>query len=218
MITSKQVEKIRSAIHEQVNEIHQQVDKQLDDLVRRFHENKSVRRLMVDLLHDKEGGVCGGCGETFQARNMELDHIVAKSSGGSYCIDNRQVLCGACNREKGKMPMATFLKKKGGHSNEKTNIRMSGLKDWEFMESIVLENKPNPMSASEVADACIKKKLWRGSGRNIPSQPTGTVISQIKRACGLNPRKAGEKLSEEAFKNAKIKEIVIDGKLRYVAK
>ena len=112
MITSKQVEKIRKALHDKVNEIHEQLDRQLDDLVRKFHEDKDVRRLMVDILHGKEGGVCGGCGETFQARNMELDHIVAKSSGGSYCIDNRQVLCGACNREKGKMPMAEFLKKK----------------------------------------------------------------------------------------------------------
>lgn len=154
MITSKQVEKIRKAIHEKVNEIH----KQLDDLVRKFHEDKDVRRLMVDILHAKEGGVCGGCGETFQARNMELDHIVPKSNGGSYCIDNRQVLCGACNREKGKMLMAEFLKKKGGHSTKKTNIRMSGVKDWEFVESIVLENKPNPMSAAEVASVCKKKE------------------------------------------------------------
>ena len=216
MITSKQVEKIRSAIHEQVNEIHEQVDKQLDELVKRFHENKSVRRLMVDILHEKEGGVCGGCGETFQARNMELDHIVAKSSGGSYCIDNRQVLCGACNREKGKKPMREFLKKKGGHSNEKTNIRMSGVKDWEFMEAIVLENKPNSMSASEVADACIKKKLWRGSGRKVPDRPAGIVGWHLKKCCGL-PR-TGKPMSEELVKNAKIKEIVIDGKLHYVAK
>ncbi len=112
MITSKQVEKIRKALHDKVNEIHEQLDRQLDDLVRRFHEDKDVRRLMVDILHEEEGGVCGGCGATFPARNMELDHIVPKSSGGSYCIDNRQVLCGACNREKGKKPMREFLKKK----------------------------------------------------------------------------------------------------------
>lgn len=216
MITSKQVEKIRDSIHEKVKEIHEQVDKQLDDLVRRFHESKSVRRLMVDILHDKEGGVCGGCGETFPARNMELDHIIAKSSGGSYCIDNRQVLCGACNREKGKKSMEEFLKKKGGHSNEKTNIRMSGMKDWEFVEAIVLENKPNPMTPSQVADVCLKRKLWRGSGRNVPDRPSGIVGWHLKKCCGFPP--TGKPMSEEAFKNAKIKEITIDGKLRYVAK
>ena len=217
MITSKQVEKIRNALHDKVNEIHKQVDKQLDELVKRFHENRSVRRLMVDILHEKEGGVCGGCGETFQARNMELDHIVAKSSGGSYCIDNRQVLCGACNREKGKMPMAEFLKKKGGHSTKKTNIRMSGVKDWEFVESIVLENKPNPMSAAEVASVCKKRKMWRGSGRNVPKFLAAGVRIALRRACGLKSREETP-ISEEAFKNAKIKEIVVDGKPHYVAK
>ena len=172
MIKSKQVEKIRKALHDKVNEIHEQLDRQLDDLVRRFHEDKHVRRLMVDILHDKEGGVCGGCGATFPARNMELDHTVPKSSGESYCIDNRQVLCGACNKEKGKKPMGEFLKKKGGHSNKKTNIRKAGMKDWEFVESIVLENKPNPMSVSEVVAVCLKRKLWRAAaGKFLSSLP-----------------------------------------------
>ena len=52
-------------------------------------------------LYGEQGGHCNGCGEHFQTRNLEIDHIIAKSIGGTDHIENLQLLCGHCNRIKG---------------------------------------------------------------------------------------------------------------------
>lgn len=59
--------------------------------------------------------------------------------------------------------------------------------------------------------------MWRGSGRNVPKFPAAGVRIALRRACGLKSREETP-ISEEAFINAKIKEITKDGKLHYVAK
>ena len=53
------------------------------------------------LLYGYQEGNCGGCGSHFEARHLEIDHIIAVSVGGTDHIDNLQLLCGHCNRIKG---------------------------------------------------------------------------------------------------------------------
>ena len=48
---------------------------------------------------------CKGCLEGFKIFQLEIDHIVPKSQGGSHELDNLQLLCGNCNRIKGNRPM-----------------------------------------------------------------------------------------------------------------
>ena len=52
-------------------------------------------------LYGEQGGDCNGCGEHFQKQNLEIDHIIAISVGGTDHIENLQLLCGHCNRIKG---------------------------------------------------------------------------------------------------------------------
>ncbi len=52
-------------------------------------------------LYGEQEGYCNGCGEHFMMRHLEVDHIVARTSGGSDHIDNLQLLCSSCNRIKG---------------------------------------------------------------------------------------------------------------------
>ena len=52
-------------------------------------------------LYGEQGGDCNGCGEHFQMQHLEIDHIIAKSVGGTDHIENLQLLCGHCNRIKG---------------------------------------------------------------------------------------------------------------------
>ncbi|MDE0221990.1 MAG: HNH endonuclease signature motif containing protein, partial [Spirochaetaceae bacterium] len=56
-------------------------------------------------LYGRQGGDCAGCGEHFTARHLEVDHIIARSKGGTDHIDNLQLLCGHCNRTKGDRGM-----------------------------------------------------------------------------------------------------------------
>ena len=59
-----------------------------------------------DTLYGQQGGFCTGCGEHFRPRHLEVDHIIARSKGGTDHIENLQLLCGHCNRTKGARGMA----------------------------------------------------------------------------------------------------------------
>ena len=56
-------------------------------------------------LYGEQGGDCAGCGEHFKMRNLTVDHIIAKATGGTDHIDNLQLLCGYCNSSKGHRGM-----------------------------------------------------------------------------------------------------------------
>lgn len=60
-------------------------------------------------LYGEQGGFCLGCGHHFQMRNLTIDHIIARSRGGTDHISNLQLLCGACNSTKGKDSQAELL-------------------------------------------------------------------------------------------------------------
>ena len=60
-------------------------------------------------LYGEQKGHCAGCGEHFQDRHLEVDHIIARSKGGTDHIDNLQLLCTACNRVKGGRGMEYLM-------------------------------------------------------------------------------------------------------------
>ena len=60
-------------------------------------------------LYGKQEGHCAGCGVLFEIRNFTVDHIVARSKGGTDHLDNLQLLCGACNSMKGVKTQEEFL-------------------------------------------------------------------------------------------------------------
>jgi len=66
----------------------------------RYNDAKNKRH-----LYGEQGGHCAGCGEHFQLRNLEVDHIVPRAKGGTDHLANLQLLCGACNRVKGDRGM-----------------------------------------------------------------------------------------------------------------
>ncbi len=57
------------------------------------------------ILFGKQEGLCNGCRSAFEFRNFEIDHIVPKDAGGADDDHNLQLLCGWCNRKKGKRSM-----------------------------------------------------------------------------------------------------------------
>ncbi|MDR0830831.1 MAG: HNH endonuclease [Prevotellaceae bacterium] len=62
---------------------------------------KSVK----ERLYQEQNGLCNGCKQQFEMRNMEIDHIIPKSKGGGSYYENYQLLCGACNKKKSDKPM-----------------------------------------------------------------------------------------------------------------
>ena len=51
--------------------------------------------------YEQQNGICPICGKHYLINEMEGDHIVAWSKGGKTILNNLQMLCKKCNREKG---------------------------------------------------------------------------------------------------------------------
>jgi hypothetical protein len=51
-------------------------------------------------VYEKSKGICSKCGNHFELREMEADHITPWSKGGKTNLDNCQILCQDCNRQK----------------------------------------------------------------------------------------------------------------------
>ncbi len=62
-------------------------------------------------LYGDQGGFCNGCSTHFKKVNLTIDHIIAKSKGGTDHIDNLQLLCGHCNSVKGNRDMNDLRQK-----------------------------------------------------------------------------------------------------------
>ena len=62
-------------------------------------------------LYGEQSGDCTGCGTHFKLQNLTVDHIIARSKGGTDHIQNLQLLCGHCNSVKGDRGM-DYLKAK----------------------------------------------------------------------------------------------------------
>ena len=62
-------------------------------------------------LYGEQEGHCAGCDTHFEARHLEVDHIIARGKGGTDHLENLQLLCGSCNRIKGDRGME-YLKVK----------------------------------------------------------------------------------------------------------
>lgn len=65
-------------------------------------------------LYGEQEGNCNGCGTHFEMRNLTIDHIIARSVGGTDHIDNLQLLCGSCNSIKGNRGQEYLLAKLEG--------------------------------------------------------------------------------------------------------
>ena len=68
---------------------------------RRSHRSRDIKHK----LYGFQEGRCNMCGHEIDFRHMEVDHIIPKSKGGQDDDSNLQLLCGHCNRVKGKDTM-----------------------------------------------------------------------------------------------------------------
>ena len=60
---------------------------------------------------ERDGLRCVYCGIYLLTKEVNLDHVVPESKGGSTSYENLQVTCGKCNREKGILSESEFENK-----------------------------------------------------------------------------------------------------------
>jgi len=63
---------------------------------------RAFSRKKLLAVYQKSNGLCVACK---QSENLEVDHIVPLSRGGSNDLENLQLLCATCNRSKGTKTM-----------------------------------------------------------------------------------------------------------------
>ncbi|WP_418672486.1 HNH endonuclease [Alistipes putredinis] len=63
----------------------------------KFGVRPTIPKSVVDAVYRKCGGKCAYCGSDF---DLQIDHIIPISKGGSSTIDNLQLLCSVCNNKK----------------------------------------------------------------------------------------------------------------------
>ena len=111
-ISEKACQLVKQRLHEELGMLGKIIAR--DDIPQRTDLGKLPNyKTHKDTLYGEQGGYCAGCGTHFEARNLDVDHIIAKSKGGTDHIENLQLLCGACNSTKGDRGME-YLKMKLG--------------------------------------------------------------------------------------------------------
>ena len=71
---------------------------------RNWYDNK-VSPATRDAVFRAYGEQCLRCGST---TNVQIDHVIPKSWGGSHDFSNLQPLCGSCNRSKSNRNAADY--------------------------------------------------------------------------------------------------------------
>jgi len=89
-----------------------------------FSQSRYISQTTKKVVYSRDGGICQCCGSY---ENLEYDHIIPYSCGGSSEVSNIQLLCLTCNRSKSNSCYCKVHNKKVGINccNGKTTINKS---------------------------------------------------------------------------------------------
>ena len=76
-----------------------------------YSQSRYISEITKKIVFSKNGGYCQCCGSY---NNLEFDHIVPFSCGGSSEVSNIQLLCQKCNRSKSNSCFCKIHNKKVG--------------------------------------------------------------------------------------------------------
>ena len=87
---------------------------------------KQTKREGWQRCHDSEGVPrCERCGQPFQGRRPEYDHIKMCELGGDNSLENCEVLCPKCHREKTSMEDMPMIWKSNRIVEKRAGLRRS---------------------------------------------------------------------------------------------
>lgn len=87
-----------------------------------FSQSRYIPDTTKKIVYTRDGGSCKCCGSS---ENLEYDHIIPYSCGGSSEVSNIQLLCKKCNRSKSNSCICKVHNNKVGNNcceGQTTNI------------------------------------------------------------------------------------------------
>ncbi len=98
-----------------------------------YDDDKDYRSVAFDNYDSNNGWyTCARCGKKFRKSDMDVDHIVPQSCGGSGSRYNLQLLCKHCNRSKQDDTSDTEADLK----RRRREIRQQDKEDIEYLNKI----------------------------------------------------------------------------------
>ena len=92
--------------------------------------NREIRAKLEEWQTENDGLItCPGCAERLKPRYFHVDHINPKSLGGRNRIDNRILICSACNLDKSNTNTIAELWKEHGIRGKQRQQQQTYLKD-----------------------------------------------------------------------------------------
>ena len=110
-ISRKAVELVNTRLKDLMGDLfHNRLVTVRTDIPRRTDIDAPINyRKNKHVLFGQQEGRCNGCKMDFPYKVLEVDHIVARSRGGTDHLENLQLLCSQCNRIKGNRDQAFLM-------------------------------------------------------------------------------------------------------------
>ena len=110
-ISQKAVELVNTRLKDLMGDLfHNRLVTVRTDIPRRTDIDAPINyRKNKHVLFGQQEGRCNGCKMDFPYKVLEVDHIVARSRGGTDHLENLQLLCSQCNRIKGNRDQAFLM-------------------------------------------------------------------------------------------------------------
>lgn len=119
----------------QDNQSNKEIIKMYHDLEE--HDNNYRKKAFENTESNHGWYTCSKCGRSFRKSDMDVDHIMPKSLGGSNSRYNLQVLCVHCNRSKQNDIADTYddLKRR------EKELKQQDKEDLQFLNSLSRRGK-----------------------------------------------------------------------------
>lgn len=104
------------------------------------------RRVLVEALKARDGGECRLCFRVMRKGKATIEHLLARSLGGTYDLDNLVLCCGGCNRQPATRPVADKWKMRDKRQRKVQAERLAQ-RERDRRRSLALNRSNKPCSA-----------------------------------------------------------------------